>query len=54
MTDGTSFDSANRMFRIVPVAWVNLGKLAGDRRQNLKTKFVHLSELRLQWRRGVR
>ena len=44
MNDGFSFDSANRTFRVVPVAWVNLGNIAGDRSQNLKTTFAHVHE----------
>jgi len=44
MNDGFSFDSANRMFRIVPVAWVNLGCIAGDRRQYLKTTLAQVPE----------
>jgi len=44
---GFSFDAANRTFRIVPVSWVSLGFLsAGDRRENLKTKFAHVHEQR--------
>jgi len=44
MNNGFSFGSANRMFRIVPVARVRLGQIAGDRRQNLKTKFAQVHE----------
>jgi len=46
MNGGFSFDAANCMVRIVPVAWVNLGYIAGDRRQNLNTKFAHVHEQR--------
>jgi len=44
MNDGFSFDTANRMFRIVPVSWINLGYIAGDRRQNVNTTFAQVSE----------
>jgi len=32
------------MFRIVPVAWVHLEYIAGDRRQNLRPKFAQEPE----------
>jgi len=44
MNDGFRFDSANRTFRIVPVSWVHLGYIAGDRRQNLEPKFTQVPE----------
>ena len=44
MNDRFSFDPANRTLRIVPVSWVNLVYIAGDRRQNLKTTFAQLPE----------
>jgi len=44
MNDGFSFDSANRMFRVVPVSWVNRGYIADYHRWNMKTKLAHVHE----------
>ena len=34
----------NHLFRIVPVSWVTLVYIAGDRRQNVKPKFAQVPE----------
>jgi len=44
MHDGFSFDSSITCSEWFRVSWVNLGCIAGDRRQNLKTKFAHAHE----------
>jgi len=44
MNDGFSFDSASTWFALFRVPWVNLGYIAGDRRQNVKPKFVQVPE----------
>jgi len=38
MNDGFSFDSSITCSELSRVSWVNLGYIAGDRRQNLKTE----------------
>jgi len=40
MNDGFSFDSSITCSDLFRVAWVNLGYIAGDRRQNLKPTFA--------------
>jgi len=40
MNDGFSFDSSITCFEVFRISWVNLGYIAGDRRQNLKTKLL--------------
>jgi len=44
MNDGFSFDSSITCFKLFRVSWVNLGYIAGDRRQNLKPKFAQVPE----------
>jgi len=44
MNDGFSFDSTITGSELFRVSWVNLGQIAGDRRQNLKTKFAHVHD----------
>jgi len=42
MNDGFSFDSSITCSELFRVSWVNLGEIAGDRRQNLKPKFAQV------------
>jgi len=44
MKDSFNFECANPLVRIVPVSWVILGCIAGDRPQNLNTKLAHVHE----------
>ena len=44
MNDGFSFNSSITFFELFQVSWVNLGYIAGDRRQNLKPKFAQVPE----------
>jgi len=44
MNDGFSFHSSVTCSELFRVAWVNLGYIAGDRRQNLKPKFAQVLE----------
>ena len=44
MNDGFSFDSSITCSELFRVSWVNLGYIAGDRRQNLKPKFAQVPE----------
>jgi len=44
MNDGFSFDSSITRSKLFRVAWVNLGYIAGDRRQNLKLEFAQVPE----------
>jgi len=44
MNDGFDFDSSTTCSELFRVAWVNLGYIAGDRRQNLKPKFAQVPE----------
>jgi len=44
MNDGFSFDSSITCSEFFRVSWVNLGYIAGDRRQNLKPKFAQVPE----------
>ena len=44
MNDGFSFDSSITCSELFSVSWVNLGYIAGDRRQNLKPKFAQVPE----------
>jgi len=44
MNDGFSFDFSIICSELFRVSWVNSGYIAGDRRQNLKTKFAHVPE----------
>ena len=44
MNDSFSCDSVNRKIRMVSVSSVNRGYIAGDRRQNGKTKLVQVHE----------
>jgi len=44
MNDGYILDSATTCSELVQDSWVNLGYIAGDRRQNLKTKFAQVLE----------
>jgi len=44
MNDGFSLDSSIACSEWFRVAWVNLGYIAGDRRQNLKSKFAQVPE----------
>jgi len=44
MNDGFSFDFSINCSELFRVSWVNLGYIAGDRRQNLKPKFAQVPE----------
>jgi len=44
MNVGFSFDSSITCSEWFRVPWVNLGYIAGDRRQNLKTEFAQVLE----------
>jgi len=44
MNDGFSFDFLITCSDLLRVLWVNLGYIAGDRRQNLKPKFAQVPE----------
>jgi len=44
MNDGFSFDSSITCSELFRVSWVNLGYIAGDRRQNLKPKLAQVPE----------
>ena len=44
MNDGFSFDCSITCCKLFRVAWVNLGYIAGDRRQNLNPKFAQVPE----------
>jgi len=44
MNDDFSFDSSITCSELFRVVWVNLGYIAGDRRQNLKPKFAQVPE----------
>ena len=44
MNGGFSFDSSITCSELFRVSWVNLGYIAGDRRQNLKPKFAEVPE----------
>jgi len=44
INDGFSFDSSITCSEFFWVSWVNLGYIAGDRRQNLKPKFAQVPE----------
>jgi len=46
MKDGFSFDTSITCSKLFRVSWVNLGYIAGDRRQNLKPKFAQVPEQR--------
>jgi len=44
MNDGFSFDSSITCSELSRVSWVNLGYIAGDRRQNLKPNIAQVPE----------
>jgi len=44
MNDDFSFDSSITCSELFRVSWVNLGYIAGDRRQNLTPKFAQVPE----------
>jgi len=44
MNDGFSFDSSLTCSELFRISWVNLGYIAGHRRQNLKPKFAQVPE----------
>jgi len=44
MNDGFSFNSSITCSELFRVLWVDLGYMAGDRRQNLKPKFAQVPE----------
>jgi len=44
MNDSFSFGSSITCPDLFRVSWVNLGNIAGDRRQNLKPKFAQVPE----------
>ena len=44
MNDGFNFDSSITCSELFRASWVNLGYIAGDRRQNLKSKFAQVPE----------
>jgi len=44
MNDGSSLDSSITCSELFRVSWVNLGYIAGDRHQNLKSKFAQVPE----------
>jgi len=44
MNDGFSFDSSITCSELFRGSWVNLGYIAGDRRQNLNPKFAQVPE----------
>jgi len=44
MNDGFSFDFSIACSELSRVSWVNLGEIAGDRRQNLKPKIAQVPE----------
>ena len=46
MNGGFSFDSSITCSELFRVSWVNLGYIAGDRRQNLKPKLAQVPEQR--------
>jgi len=44
MNDSFNFDSPITCSELFRVSWVNLGYIAGDRRQNSKTKIAQVPE----------